>query len=85
MIPEIRPGDIWAGFLFIPFLLLGLGLVASSQVFLAIREIAINTRPDGAGFQGQYKVLSIVATFNEVIGWLIAGLSFLALVALPLA
>jgi hypothetical protein len=46
-------------------------IVASGQVFLAIREIAINTRSQNSEENGEYKTLWVLAKLNNAIGILV--------------
>jgi len=66
----------------LPFLLflivIGLAIIASGQVFLAIRETALNTRKEESEKSSQYGVLLTVAKLNNVIGWLIIIFGILA-------
>jgi len=60
---------------FLPSLLLvivfGLIIIASGQLFLAIREIALNTRRDDSEEHNKYATLFAVAKINNIIGWLV--------------
>jgi hypothetical protein len=49
----------------------GLLIIASGQLFLAIREIALNTRKDDSEEVSKYVTLFAVAKINNIIGWLI--------------
>jgi hypothetical protein len=63
---------------------IGLSIVAFGQILLAIREIALNTRKEGAvHHQGHYAVLLVMAKVNNVLGWivLVAGLAAAVYVA----
>ena len=53
------------------FLVIGLGIIASGQVFLAIREIALNTRKEDSDKLTSYGALFTVAKINNFLGWLI--------------
>jgi hypothetical protein len=66
------------GLLFI--LVIGLAIIASGQVFLAIRETALNTRKEESKETSQYNVLFTVAKINNVIGWLIIIFGILAVI-----
>jgi len=50
---------------------IGATTIASGQLFLAIREIALNTRKDGDEKSPKYMVLETVAKLNNFFGWLI--------------
>ena len=49
----------------------GLLIIASGQLFLAIREIALNTRKEDSQEVSKYATLFAVAKINNIIGWLI--------------
>jgi hypothetical protein len=49
--------------------IVGLAVIAFGQLLLAIREIAFNTRKDGAKVP-HYEILLIMAKINNVLGWL---------------
>ncbi len=56
--------------------IMGLGIIAAGEIFLAIREIALNTRqaviPEGLDtYSSHYRVLGFVAGLNKVLGWAI--------------
>lgn len=75
----IGPTELIIGLPVLLFILvIGLSIIASGQVFLAIRETAINTRKEESEETSQYKVLFTVAKFNNVIGWLIIIFGILA-------
>jgi len=44
-------------------------IVAISQIALAIREIAINTRKENAPSEAQYKSLEMISHFFFAVGW----------------
>ena len=54
----------------LPSVILGALLIAFGQVFLAIRETAINTRQAGDP-RGQYGTLQKVAGLVTVLGWIV--------------
>jgi ABC-type nickel/cobalt efflux system permease component RcnA len=56
---------------------LGLTIIASGQVFLAIRETALNTRNEKSNETAQYRILLTVAKLNNFIGWVIIILGIL--------
>ncbi len=62
--------------LWVFFAAIGLTIIASGQVFLAIREIAINTRKEESKETSQYRALLTIAKLNNIIGriLIIAGL-----------
>lgn len=65
---------MWWGFGVIVILLAivnGLIVIASEQVLLAIREIALNTRKEGSSTLEQYKTLLTMAKVNNFLGWAI--------------
>lgn len=72
-----------ASFLFIVLVstVLGATTIASGQLFLAIREIALNTRKEDDEKKPNYLVLETVARLNNLLGWLIiiGGILFGAL------
>jgi len=72
---------VTALFVFIACLAAGLGIIASGQLFLAVREIALNTRKEESAEKSTYSVLLTVAKLNNLLGWLviIAGAIFAAL------
>jgi len=45
--------------------------VASGQIFLAIREIALNTRKEDSEERAEYGMLETMAKLNNFIGWVI--------------
>jgi len=49
---------------------LGLAIIAFGQLLLAIREIAFNTRKEGAKTP-HYEILLIVAKINNILGWIL--------------
>jgi len=53
------------------FASIGLTVIASGQVFLAIRETALNTRKEESDEKAEYKILFTVARLNNLVGWLI--------------
>jgi hypothetical protein len=53
------------------FTIMGAGIIASGQVFLAIREIALNTRKDEGEGNSSYTILLTVAKINNLLGWLV--------------
>lgn len=57
--------------LWVFFAAIGLTIIASGQVFLAIREIAINTRKEESKETSQYRALLTIAKLNNIIGWII--------------
>ena len=57
--------------LWVFFAAIGLTIIASGQVFLAIREIAINTRKEENKETSQYRALLTIAKLNNIIGWII--------------
>jgi len=57
--------------LWVFFAAIGLTIIASGQVFLAIREIAINTRTEENKEASQYRALLTIAKLNNIIGWII--------------
>jgi len=59
------------------FVAIGLTIIASGQVFLAIRETALNTRKEKSEETRLYKVLLVVAKINSFIGWLIIIFGFI--------
>jgi len=59
------------------FASVGLTIIASGQVFLAIRETALNTRKEESKETNQYKVLFTVAKINNFIGWFIIIFGFI--------
>ena len=70
-------------FLFIAlfFISIGLTVIASGQIFLAIREIALNTRKEEKEEASKYQVLFTVAKINNIVGWLIMIFPFIVLIA----
>jgi hypothetical protein len=65
------------------FIAMGASIIASGQLFLAIREIALNTRKEENEAQPSYSVLLTVAKINNFLGWLliIAGVVAAVLIA----
>jgi len=60
-------------------LVVGLSVIAFSQILLAIREIALNTRrEDAKHHHGHYAILLVVAKINTVLGWIIVIAGVLA-------
>jgi len=59
------------------FASIGLTIIASGQVFLAIRETALNTRKEESEETSQYKVLFTVAKINNFVGWFIIIFGFI--------
>ncbi len=57
--------------LWVFFAAIGLTIIASGQVFLAIREIAVNTRKEESKETSQYRALLTIAKLNNIIGWII--------------
>ena len=70
-------------FLFIAlfFISLGLTVIASGQIFLAIRETALNTRREESEEASKYQILFTVAKINNIGGWLIMIFPFILLIA----
>lgn len=58
------------GIVLISFVIGGM-TVASGQLFLAIREIALNTRDEKSEKKAEYGMLETMAKLNNVVGWLI--------------
>jgi len=56
--------------------ILGLAIIAFGQLLLAIREVAHNTRKEGA-HGAHYNILLIVAKINNLLGWLVLGLGLI--------
>ncbi len=57
---------------FIPFMLVGFFIIASAQVYLAIRETALNSRINDES-AGGYGILKFVAMLFTIFGWIIVG------------
>ena len=64
-------------------LILGMSMIAFSQIMLAIREIALNTRKKEQ--LGEYRILEIMAILNNVSGWIIIVASIVIPIALMIA
>ncbi len=67
-------------------LIMGLGLITAGETFVAIREIALNTRqaviPQGLDtYSSHYRVLGFVAGLNKVLGWAVVVVGMGAAVA----
>jgi hypothetical protein len=62
----------------------GLLIIASGQLFLAIREIALNTRQEDSKEVSKYVTLFAVAKINNIIGWLILIVGTVATVMMAL-
>jgi len=58
----------------------GLMIVASGQLFLAIRETALNTRKVESKGDSNYGVLMAIAKANNLLGWIVVVLSLLIMV-----
>ena len=61
--------------------IVGLTTVASGQLLLVIREIALNTRKaalseDEIDKRGTYPILEGVSVLNNILGWIIVVLAF---------
>ena len=69
-------------FLFIAlfFISLGLTVIASGQIFLAIRETALNTRREESEEASKYQILFTVAKINNIVGWLIMIFPFIVFI-----
>ncbi len=52
------------------FVVVGLGIIASGQMLLAVREIALNTRKEDSLTAAKYGVLQTIAQLNAIFGWL---------------
>jgi len=77
-ISSIDPSEFIIFFLILLFFAsIGLTIIASGQLFLAIREIAFNTRKEKSEETNQYKVLLLVAKVNNFLGWLIIIFGFI--------
>jgi hypothetical protein len=77
-ISSIGPSEFIIFFLILLFFAsIGLTIIASGQLFLAIREIAFNTRKEKSEETNQYKVLFLVAKVNNFLGWLIIIFGFI--------
>jgi hypothetical protein len=50
--------------------ILGFAIIAFGQLLLAFREIAFNTRKEGAKTP-HYEVLLIMAKINNILGWIL--------------
>jgi hypothetical protein len=61
---------IVGAFIVLYTVILGLAIIAFGQLLLAIREIAFNTRKEGAKTP-HYEVLLIVAKINNILGWIL--------------
>ncbi len=59
--------------------IIGVLMIAFGQVFLAIRETAINTRQPG-DTRGEYVTLQKVAGFVTVLGWIVIAVGVAAAV-----
>ncbi len=53
-------------------------IIASGQVLLAVREIALNTRARESTSAGSYGALEGIARLNNLLGWLVGALGVLA-------
>ncbi len=62
-------------------IVIGSSMIASGQVFLAIREIALNTRKEGSGSISQYNMLLTIVKINNFLGWLLFLLGVLGVLA----
>ncbi len=60
----------------------GLTIIASGQVFLAIRETAINTRKEDSESTSNYDILFTVAKVNNLTGWAIIIIGIMGAVIL---
>lgn len=58
-------------------LILGASIIASGQLFLAIREIALNTRKENDGNKHKYGVLETVAKINNFLGWVVIAVGLI--------
>jgi hypothetical protein len=61
--------------------IVGLTTVASGQLLLVIREIALNTRKaelseDGIDKRSNYPILEGVSVLNNILGWVVVALAF---------
>ena len=67
---------ILGGVIILWSLVVGLAVIAFGELLLAIREIAFNTRKEGAKTP-HYEILMIMAKINNLLGWifLIAGIA----------
>jgi len=62
-------------------IVVGSSMIASGQVFLAIREIALNTRKEGSDSISQYNMLLTIVKINNFLGWLLFSLGILGVLA----
>jgi hypothetical protein len=53
--------------------IVGMAIIAFGQLLLAIREMAHNTRKEGA-HGPHYNILLLMAKINNLLGWLMLGL-----------
>lgn len=61
--------------------IVGLTTVASGQLLLVFREIALNTRKptlseDGIDNRGTYPILEGMSVLNNILGWIVVALAF---------
>ena len=61
--------------------IVGLTIVASGQLLLVIREVALNTRKsaiseDGIDKRSTYPILEGVSVLNNILGWIVVALAF---------
>jgi hypothetical protein len=70
-------------FIIIIFLAIGLGIIGSGQIMLAVHEIAMNTRKEDSKEKGSYSARLTIAKFNIILGWLviIVGAIFVTLLS----
>jgi len=61
--------------------LIGWAMVAFGQVFLAVREIALNTRKEDSSFKTDYSALMALTKLNNFIGWIAVFAGFILMFA----
>ena len=71
MVPQLTSTGIA-----VALIIAGITMIATGEVFLAIREIALNTRkavlPDELqSTRSQYRALTIIVALNDIIGGLV--------------